>query len=115
MLSIFKRPSLARYFTTKVSASPTTCEQALKIGLEELYEKPDGLELQAIQRFTPIEVEARLKQVGIMMSPPIESLQGRRFVVQHSGLSGSRGLGEGGEVYACESPCKCTCAYQSRH
>ncbi|EER13712.1 hypothetical protein Pmar_PMAR023829, partial [Perkinsus marinus ATCC 50983] len=53
------------YFTVRVPEHPKSCEHALKLGLEHLYEETesDGVWISnAFNRFTPIEVETRLKE-----------------------------------------------------
>ncbi|KAF4738653.1 hypothetical protein FOZ63_011933, partial [Perkinsus olseni] len=53
-----------KYFTVSVGWEPETCEQALEMGLERLFESHKITNLKAISRFTPIDVEARLKKVA---------------------------------------------------
>ncbi|KAF4688075.1 hypothetical protein FOZ60_003190 [Perkinsus olseni] len=52
-----------KYFTVSVGWEPETCEQALEMGLERLFESHKITNLKAFSRFTPIDVEARLKKV----------------------------------------------------
>ncbi|KAF4704378.1 hypothetical protein FOZ62_009502, partial [Perkinsus olseni] len=55
-----------RYFTVRVPAHPRSCEHALELGLEHLYERTEPVEgvwiSNASSRLTPIEVEDRLKK-----------------------------------------------------
>ncbi|KAF4733008.1 hypothetical protein FOZ63_029005, partial [Perkinsus olseni] len=53
-----------KYFTVSVGWEPESCERALEMGLERLFESHTITNLGAISRFTPIDVEARLKKVA---------------------------------------------------
>ncbi|KAF4723098.1 hypothetical protein FOZ63_022948, partial [Perkinsus olseni] len=57
-----------KYFTARVPEHPRSCEHALELGLEYLYERTETVERvwisNAFSRLTPIEVEDRLKKVA---------------------------------------------------
>ncbi|KAF4688074.1 hypothetical protein FOZ60_003189 [Perkinsus olseni] len=57
-----------KYFTVRVPEHPRSCEHALELGLEHLYERTEPVKRvwisNAFSRLTPIEVEDRLKKVA---------------------------------------------------